>query len=247
MDNITENIKSIPKEPMGFFKYVFNFDEENKCQLLNMFQYTILAIIPVMITLKGIKYIIPEEDESKGSLEILAESVGQIILIILAIWFTHKIINYIPTYSECEYPKFNSTNFIIPLLIILTTMQTKFGAKLNILLERVIDLWNGEKSVKTPTIQENKQNTPSLKQNLPTHQPSQADYRDLSQILPSSPQMASMPSQQPISTNVALQSTPDFNSMYQGPDTPLVNAKTPGITEPMAANEGFSAFGGSPW
>ena len=83
---------------LGFFQYVFNFDEDNKAALLNMIQYTILAIIPVLIILKITKHIIPEEDESKGSLEIVLESAGQIIIIMLAIWFTNKIINYIPTY-----------------------------------------------------------------------------------------------------------------------------------------------------
>ena len=66
----------------------------------SMIQYTILAIIPVLIILKLTKHIIPEEDESKGSLEIVLESAGQIIIIMLAIWFTNKIINYIRLYGD---------------------------------------------------------------------------------------------------------------------------------------------------
>ena len=249
MENVTESVKSIPKESIGFFKYVFNFDDENKCEILNLIQYTLIAIIPVIIILKGIKYIVPEEDDSKGSLEILAESIGQIILIVLAIWFTNKVIHYIPTYSDCAYAKFNATNFMIPLLIILTTMQTKLGAKLNILLERVMNLWNGnsnESKKEATTNQGSSQSTSG--QGTGIHQPSQADYRDLSQILPSNLQMTTMPTnQQPAATQVAMQSSPDFNSMYQGPNTPMVNAQVPSMMEPMAANEGFSAFGGSPW
>jgi hypothetical protein len=222
--------------------------------MLNMIQYTIIAIIPVMIILKAIKHIVPEEDESKGSLEILAESVGQIVLIILAIWFTNKIIHYIPTYSECSYAKLNSTNFIIPLLIILTTMQTKFGMKLNILFDRVTDFCTGKANDDKKEGKSNKASSqPGSKQ---SHQPSQADYRDLSQILPSNPQMSTMPSyQQPSVSQIAMQehgmhqSSPDFNSMYQGPNTPLANAQSPGggMMEPVAANEGSSAFGGSAW
>ena len=97
MEKLTDSINSDTSSSLNFFKYVFNFDEENKNGLMNMIQYTILSIIPVLITLRLIKQIIPEEDESKGSLEIVLESVGQIILIILAIWFTNKIIRFITT------------------------------------------------------------------------------------------------------------------------------------------------------
>ena len=45
-------------------RFVFNFDEENKATILNMLQYTLLSIIPVLIILKVIKYVVPEEDES---------------------------------------------------------------------------------------------------------------------------------------------------------------------------------------
>ena len=114
-------------ESLNFFKYVFNFDEENKNNIMNMIQYTLLSIIPVLITLRLIKHVVPEEDETKGSLEISVECIGQIILIILAIWFTNKIIRFIPTYSGEYYGKFNETNFIIPFIIILATMQTKLG------------------------------------------------------------------------------------------------------------------------
>lgn len=244
MDNVTETVRSMPKEPMGFIKYISNFDDENKCEIMNMIQYTLLAIIPVIIILKAIKHYIPEEDESKGSLEILAESIGQILLIVFAIWFTNRIINYIPTYSECPYPKLNATNFMIPLLIILTTMQTKLGAKLNILIDRVLDMWYGnvENEDKTNKQGNNKnqvntQNSPPISN---VHQPSQADYLDHRQILPSNPQLTSMPQQQ--ATQVALQQGPDFNQMYDSQHTPMVNAQNPGIMEPMAANDGMGGF-----
>ena len=144
MEKVTETVKSVPSESMNFFSYVFNFDHDNKIDIMNMLQYTLIAIIPILLLLKGIKYIIPEEDESKGSLEIMAESVGQIILIMMGIWFINKIIRYIPTYSGENYHKFNNINFILPFVIILATMQTKFGLKMNILIERATDLWQGK-------------------------------------------------------------------------------------------------------
>ena len=133
MDSISDSVKSVQDESLGFFNYVFNFDDENKKRIMNMLQYTLLSIIPVLLILRGIKHLIPEDDESKGSFEILAESIGQVILIMLAIWITNKIINYIPTYSGEDYPKFNEISFVLPFILILATMQTKLGAKFNIL------------------------------------------------------------------------------------------------------------------
>jgi hypothetical protein len=248
MEKVNEAINADSSEGLNFFKYVFNFDEENKNSMMNMIQYTILSIIPVLITLRLIKHIIPEEDETKGSLEIVLESVGQIILIVLAIWFTNKIIRFIPTYSGEHYGKFNETNFIIPFIIILATMQTKLGAKLNILIDRVIDLWHGKKegnaSLQGQGQQQGQQQgggQSMLRVTQPfagQHQVSQADYLDRNQILPSNPQLTAMPQQQ--------QPRTDFNGMYQNNPTPMPGAMTPGgmmAMEPMAANE----MGGGGW
>ena len=42
-------------------------------ELLNIIQYAVLAIIPIIILLKLIKNYIPEADDDKGSLVILVE------------------------------------------------------------------------------------------------------------------------------------------------------------------------------
>ena len=64
-------------------------------------------------------YYTNEEDDSKGTLEILVEVIGSISLILMSIWFINKIIRYIPTYTKTDYPVFNEVNFILPLFIVL--------------------------------------------------------------------------------------------------------------------------------
>jgi hypothetical protein len=236
MDKISDSVKSVQNESVGFLSYVFNFDTENKYRIMNMMQYTLLTIIPVLLILRGIKHIIPEDDETKGSLEILFESVGQVILIMLAIWFTHKIINYIPTYSGEDYPKFNEISFIIPFILILATMQTKLGAKFNILIDRVSALIFGKReeprSGQQGGAQQAGQNVVRVSQPLaggqnmpPIHQPSQADYLDRSQLLPSNPMMSSMPTKFPA-------------QQLQQPQPPGMQDYNFPSMEPMAANEG---------
>ena len=230
MDSISDSVKSVQDESMGFFNYVFNFDNENKMRIMNMLQYTLLAIIPILLILRGIKHLIPEEDESKGSFEILAESIGQVILIMVSIWITNKIINYIPTYSGEDYPKFNEISFVLPFILLLATMQTKLGAKFNILIDRTMNLITGKNGEEGSNNKEKGQgqgqNVVRVTQPLGgggMHQPSQADYLDRSQLLPSNPQMSAMPA-------VATQQqpgVPDMNSMYQQP-----------YNEPIAANDG---------
>ena len=252
MESIKENDDKISKKE-GFFSYVFNFEEDNKNTIMNYFQYSFLAIPLVILSLKSINYITPEEDPTKGTLEIFFEVFGTISLILLSIWFINRIIRVIPTYSQSNYPTFNEINFIIPLFIALFTMQTKLGSKINILLERLVDMWEGNR--------EEPKGKKDYKTKQPItngqHQPSQADR--LNQVnLGGPPTMSTninpeamngMTDSQHINQvhNNAVNQGPNFNKMFQGPNTPLVDAATPGggNFEPMAANEGFGLFGGS--
>ena len=244
MENVSETIKSSKSDKMGFFEYVFNFDDENKNNIMNMLQYTVLSIIPVILILKLTKNIFPEEDDTKGSLEITAESIGQLLIIMLGIWFTNKIIQFIPTYSGEAYHKFNEITFILPFMIILATMQTKLGAKFNILTNRVMELWTGKTAdVSTQQAQQNNGvrvsqpfagQGPQMQPQMQFHQPSQADHLDINQILPRNTQLTAMPQQQ----------KPDFNQMYQNQamGQPMTES-----FEPMAANGALGGMFGSSW
>ena len=141
MDSLSETAKDTSKETLGFFKYVFDFNDDNKNAMLNMLQYTVLSIIPLFSVLKVTKNYVPEVDEYKGSLEILAESLFQIVFIVLSFWFINRIIFYIPTYSGENYKDFNEITYILSFVFILLTLQTKLGDKIRILSERVMELW----------------------------------------------------------------------------------------------------------
>lgn len=229
----------------GFFNYVFNFDEENKSLFLNLFQYSFLAVPFVIFILKLVNYYTPEENSNKGTLEILVEVIGSLSVILMAIWFINKVIRYIPTYSKVAYSTFNETNFIVPFLIMLFTMQTKIGNKINIIIERLFDVYDGKTNLKEK--EGNKKDyktTQPIAQ--PNHQPSRADFvehhnqsrkHSEGNFINAVHQGAT----HPIAPTAPTAPSHNFNNDYAGPATPLVNA-----SEPMAANEAFGGmFGGS--
>ena len=253
MSDISETVKNISKDGSGFFKYITTFKEEQKCELMNMIQYSVLAIIPVILILRSIKSLVPEEDESKGCLELSTECALQIIYIMVMIWITNRIIRYVPTYSGCDYLEFSPVNFILPFLIILTTMQSKLGFKLNIIADRGINMWNGKNKDNLVMAQPPQQN-PNFIIQPQQHQPSQADYLDTSNLLPSNPQLSAMPGTQPNPQQMAMQQNSDFNGAPPGNGVPGPSCNIPPNTAPpqfdcgpMAANEAIGGGGFSSW
>jgi hypothetical protein len=240
---VDEPTNIIPKK--NFFSHVFNYEKSSKDEMFNLLQYTVLAIIPLVILNKGIQNYIPQVDDSKGSIEILAESILQAVVMIIGIYLINRIIIYIPTFSGTSYTQINLLNIILGLLLIMMTIHTKLGNKLYILSDRVADLWEGRSSVKST----NNSNSQSTNNVVRVTQP-------LSPAI-SSPAMPSIPTQSMGSfnqqTNIkseqneytlpqGKQQEPDFNQMYQQMPTQLQQANSPAITEPMAANDGFGAF-----
>ena len=211
-------------ESVSFFQHVFNFDEDTKCELLNISQYSLLSVVPVVLLNKTIQNVIPEADDSKRNLEILVEIIGQILMMFLSVFFVDRIITYIPTYSKTKYQEMNLFSVMILFLVIVLSLQTKLGEKVNILLDRLVDYWGGG-------TQEKKKGKKGQKAgNDQQHQPSQADYLDTHNMMTQPQAGMSMNNQQ----------VNDFNSMYQnGGD----GGFAPQQMEPSAANEGFGAFG----
>jgi hypothetical protein len=218
----------------GFFKHVFNFNNDSKVEMINIIQYAVLALVPIVFLNKMMQKYVPEADEEKGNPEILAEILVQVIVMFLGILLTHRIITYVPTYSGEKYVDFNVTNIILAVLIIVLSLQTKLGEKVSILVDRLLELWNGNGNT-------------NGKGN------GNASIRVTQPISQGQMQMQmQMPQQQPTMGTTSINDLPqvqqpNYDAMYRQDTTPLVGASTPGFEnmEPMAANSalGGGAFG----
>ena len=82
----------------------------------------------------------------KSSLEILIEVLIQLIVMFCGIILIHRVITYIPTYSQFKYEPLNLTTVILAFLILVLSIQTKLGIKVNMLVDRLSELWNGPSS-----------------------------------------------------------------------------------------------------
>ena len=218
----------------GFMKTVFPFDDSQKETLLNIIQYTVLSIIPIIIVLKLIKTYIPDADEDNGSLVIFVEVIAQLLVMFFALYFIHRIVSYIPTYSEKAYEAFSMTNIIPVVLFLALTMQSKLSDKVQILVDRVWDLYEGQTSNKNNKQGQQQQNQGQVRVTQPLSQ----QYAP--QPPPPPAQMTNMKSQ---SNEYSIPQAPKFDNMYAGPETPLVGAASPSM-EPMAANDlgGYTPF-----
>ncbi len=213
----------------GFLGHVFKFDLAQKAEMMNLIQYAILAIVPIVLLNKSLHRIVPEADAEKGSLEILAEILFQVVALFLGVYFIDRIITYIPTYSEVSYTGINLFSVVFGILVVLISIQSKLGNKINILTDRVYELWNGKP---VPEKKEDQSEQKMMMRHL-GHQVSRADSLDMKQgFTPTYPD--------PAMTGVgARQPRMDVAGMYQNLPQPPRE-----MFEPMAANAGGSgAFG----
>ena len=234
----------------GFINHVFNFDNDTKTEVLNVGQYLLLAIIPMGFYNYMVDSVIPEVDESKSNLEILAEVAGQLVLVLVGMFFIHRLITFVPTYSGRAMGDMNLFSIILLLLVLLYESHTKVGEKTKILLTRVSDMWHGKKDddknkkgKKDASVV--KVTQPISRAGMPTHQPSRADYLNAHNAMSSPTQM--LPPQNPPSQEIPQTDSGASNNIYNsGGFGGLQDANTPGITqEPMAANAaigGWSSF-----
>lgn len=226
MNSLDTDIENAVSKNVGFIEHVFYLTDSNKNELINLLQYVLLGIIPVIIINKLVQNFIPEVDEEKDSIQISLECIAQIVVLFTAMFFIHRMITYIPTYTGQPYAEVNLLASGITFLIIVLGLQTKLGEKIELLYNRILDYWYGDAN-----IAEEKPKSKNIISN--NHQPSRADNLGMSSIpqntTPLPPAMPTQQAQQP-TMQQQVQPQMNFDMMYQ---------------EPMAANEGFTSFGGA--
>jgi hypothetical protein len=214
-----------------FFNQVFSTTEEGKAEILNVVQYSVLGVIPIVILNKLVQRFIPEADPDKSTLELLVEIFIQLIIMFCGIIVIHRMIVYAPTYSGFKYESLTLTNVILAFLIIVLSIQTKLGIKVNILVDRVLELWNGSSSTDK---KDNVKHGVRVSNPISRHAPSQADYLDNSQT-----QTGAFPPA-PVATGRQNSVMDSYDMMMPGrsSNTPDYGS----MMGPMAAN---SVLGGS--
>lgn len=215
----------------GFFSWVFYMDERMKIELTNIGQYIGLALLFYSILIYFMNMYLPFIDDTNSSIEIIIRLLVFVYILFYSIYFINRVICYIPTFSGNPYPdyimydsKFMFSS-IISIIITTVSFHESFKIGMNTLYERLKSLTTSsndtpKKKKKKVSINENENTSdqPSFQQSLP----------------------------------------PMHNSLYTGNTTsinqlPVVNVQRNNYQEehqnqgqapePMAANEGGSAFG----
>ena len=234
-----EEINTEVNKTNTFLSHMFSFDNDTKNELMNIGQYAILSIVPLVALVKLIDGLVANFDPTKGNIELVGEILVHVTLLIIAVFLVDRLVKYIPTYSGKSHKAINFLNIII--MFYLTT--DKIGEKITELSSRVNDMWNG--NLKSVEGVENKKDgnkvkvTQPIKQvqkPQPTHQASRADYLNAhEQMSATQNHQNEVMEQAPQQQNGA--SNDMYNSMgYQAPGNQM------GMMEPMAANDALGGF-----
>lgn len=227
MDSIVTETKSFNHN--SFINHVFSTSEESKAEILNTVQYSLLAIIPVVALNKFIQKFIPEADVEKSSLELLAEIFMQIVIMFIGIILIHRMITFIPTYSSYKYENFTLTTVVLAFLMIVLSLQTKLGLKVNILSDRMYELWNGPGEERKSAMKK-----AGVRQGISNHMPSQGDHLDSAGV-----QSSMFPPAPSISSNNKSHSQTGYDYMLK-----ISGSGQPGQVEDFGPAPANSMLGG---
>jgi len=210
----------------SFMSYMFSITDGEKIELINTFQYIILAIIPVLLLIKVTNNYLPPFDNRKSTVEITVELVVQLVLLFGFFFFIHKLILFIPTYTKQQYPTIQFLPVVLPLLFVLFNLDKNFGEKAQLLINRLLLLLGIKKeNFEGSDLEEEEENQKNVNKNS-------MGQTCGNQMLP--PQMSN-----PVMLEPPVRKTdrePPVKQQQQGQQY--------GISEPTAANDygGFTMF-----
>ena len=232
-------------------KHIFKFDDETKSNLMNLAQYTILAVIPVAILQNVSEKVFPEYDASKGTMELLAEILGQSLMACIGLFFIHRVITAVPTFSGTAMGDINLFSIIVVFLLSSFMFDGKVEKKFKAISNRMMDLWDGKSEEDTDNKknkqQQNQQqggnrvsvSQPISRGGMPTHSPSRADYLNSPNAQMSATQMLPPPQQQ---QQQQPQQAPSMGSTGSGAGAGMQESYSNLPLEPAAYNAGGGGF-----
>lgn len=226
-------------------KHIFKFDDETKSNLMNLAQYTILAVIPVAILQNISEKVFPEYDASKGTMELLAEILGQALMACIGLFFIHRVITAVPTFSGTAMGDINLFSIIVVFLLSSFMFDGKVEKKFKAISNRMMDLWDGKTEEHTDNKKHKQQqggnkvsvSQPISRGGMPTHSPSRADYLNSPNAQMSATQMLPPPQQQQ-----APQQAPPMGATGGGAGAGMQESYSNLPLEPAAYNSGGGGF-----
>jgi len=231
-------------------KHIFKFDDETKSNLMNIAQYTVLAVIPVAILQNISEKVFPEYDASKGTMELLAEILGQSLMACIGLFFIHRVITAVPTFSGTAMGDINLFSIIVIFLLSSFMFDGKVEKKFKAISNRMMDLWDGTSEKDTDNKKNKQQNQqqggnrvsvsqPISRGGMPTHSPSRADYLNSPNAQMSATQMLPPPQQQ---QQQAPQQAPPMGATGGGAGAGMQESYSNLPLEPAAYNSGGGGF-----
>jgi len=210
--------------PTSFINYMFSLSDGEKIELVNTLQYIILAIIPILLSIKLINNYIPRFDNKKSTAELAVELVVQLGVLFTLFFFIHKLILFVPTYTKQDYPTIQFLPMVLPLMFVLFSLDKNFGEKAHLLIDRVLLMVGLKKeNFEGADLEEEEEKQQNINKNV-------SGQTCGNQMLP--PQMSN-PNSVMLEAPVRKsdRETPQMSQQY-------------GISEPVAANDslGYSMF-----
>ena len=226
-----------------FFKHVFNMNEESKSDMMNIVQYAVLSLIPVVLLNKTMSKYVPEAEETKSSMELGAEVVLQIIVMFIGLLLIHRINTFIPTFSGEKYPEFNIIYIILAVLMITLSLQTKLGEKVSILSDRVMQLWEGREGLTSQPAKANNNNNIKISQPIAQQQAINPQVHVCAdKMAMNSTPINQLPSN-PMNVPPTTQTTTIANNMMaNNVQSNQMQMPMQDVFEPVAANDGGNMF-----
>ena len=231
-----------------FMNHVFNTNTDSKNEMMNIIQYAVLSIIPIVLLNKTMSKYVPEAQDTKGSVEVVAEVVLQVIVMFIGLLLIHRVNTFIPTFSGVKYPDFNVIFVVSSVLMITLSLQTKLGEKVSLLSDRVMQLWEGREGLTSQPAEVKNGNGVKVSQPLAGQGQGQVQQMPSVHVCADNMAMNStaisqLPQGQMNVPPTTATTTIANNMMQNNSPPPAQQVNMMQAPEPMAANEGGGAFG----